>query len=127
MYIGGRWNLIYVIVSTILIIVGLCGYLLTQIQKSAECYEIILQLNQEGDKLDKESKVINEKIDKYSKQISSYKQQQENFPNSIYTQQIENMMSDMKQKSKINEEKIKTHNNKAESLKEKCNLAIQYR
>ena len=127
MYIAGRWNLIYLIVSTILIIIGLCGYLFTQIQKSAECDEIILQLNQEGDKLDKESKVINEKIDKYSKQISSYKQQQENFPNSIYTQQIENMMSDMKQQSKINEEKIKTHNNKAESLKEKCNLAIQYR
>ena len=127
MYIGGRWNLLYVIVSTILIVIGICGYLLTQIQKSAECDEIILQLNQEGDKLNKESKVINKKIDKYSRQISSYKQQQEDFLNSIYTQQIENMISDLKQKSKTNEEKIKIHNNKAESLKEKCNLAIEYR
>jgi predicted transcriptional regulator len=87
-----------------------------------------LQLNQEGDKLNKESKVINEKIDKYSRQISSYKQQQqEDFLNSIYTQQIENIISDLKQKSKTNEEKIKIHNNKAESLKEKCNLVIEYR
>jgi uncharacterized coiled-coil DUF342 family protein len=127
LYIGGRWNLLYVIVSTILITIGICGYLLTQIQKSAECDEIILQLNQEGDKINKESKVINEKIDQYSRQISSYKQQQEDFLNSIYTQQIENIISDLKQKSKTNEEKIKIHNNKAESLKEKCNLAIEYR
>jgi hypothetical protein len=125
LYIG-RWNLIYVIVAIILIIVGLFGYLLTQTQNSAECKEIILQLNREGDKLDKESKVINEKMDKYNIQISSYKQQKD-FSNSIYTQQIENMISDLKQKSKINEEKIKIHNNKAESLKEKCNLAIEYR
>ena len=126
MYIGGRWNLIYVIVSIILIIVGLSGYLLTQTQKSAECNEIILQLNREADKLNEESKVTNEKIDKYNRQISSYKQH-EYFPNSTYTQQIENMISDLKQKSKINEEKIKIHNNKAKSLKEKCNLAIEYR
>ena len=120
----GRWNLIYVIVSIILIIVGLFGYLLTHTQKSAEeCNEIISQFNREADKLDKESKVINEKIDKYN---SSYKQQ-EDFPNPIYTQQIENMLSDLKQISKINEDKIKIHNNKAESLKEKCNLAIEYR
>ena len=125
MYIG-RWNLIYVIVAIILIIVGLFGYLLTQTQKSAECKEIILHLNREGDKLDKESKVINEKMDKYNIQISSYKQQKD-FSNSIYTQQIENMISDLKQISKINKEKIKIHNNKAESLKEKCNLAIEYR
>ena len=44
-----NWNLIYVIVSIILIIVGLSGYLLTQTQKSAECNEIILQLNREAD------------------------------------------------------------------------------
>ena len=123
----GRWNLIYVIVSIILIIVGLFGYLLTHTQKSAEeCNEIISQFNREADKLDKESKVINEKIDKYNREISSYKQQ-EDFPNSIYTQQIENMLSDLKQISKINEDEIKIHNNKAESLKEKCNLAIEYR
>ncbi len=120
-----RWNLIYVIVSTILIIGGLFGYLLTQIQKPSECNEIISQLNREGDKLDEESKVINEKIAKYNKEISSYKL--ERFPNSSYTQQIENMESDLKQKSKIHEERIKIHNNKAESLKEKCNLAIEYR
>lgn len=126
MYIDGRWNLIYVIVSIILIIVGLSGYLLTQIQKSSECDEIILQLNREGDKLNEESKVIKEKIDKYNRQISSYKQY-EYSPNSTYIQQIENMVSDLKQKSKTNEEKIKIHNNKAESLKEKCNLAIEYR
>jgi hypothetical protein len=65
-------------------------------------------------------------MDKYNIQISSYKQQKD-FSNSIYTQQIENMISDLKQISKINKEKIKIHNNKAESLKEKCNLAIEYR
>src|SRR5215203_2657652 len=119
-YWCGRWNLIYVIVSIILIIVGISGYLLTQTQKSSECDEIILQLNREGDNLEKESKVINEKIDKYNRQISSYNKQHEDFPNSIYIlQQIENMISELKQKSKINEEKIKIHNNKAESLKEK--------
>jgi cell division protein FtsB len=122
LYIG-RWNLIYVIVSIILTIVGLSNY---QIQKSSECNEIISQLNREGDKLDEESKVINEKIDKYNRQISSYKQH-ENLPNSTYTQQIENMIADLKQISKINDEKIKMHNNRAESLKEKCNLAIEYR
>ena len=37
------------------------------------------------------------------------------------------MISDLKQISKINNEKIKMHNNKSESLKEKCNLAIEYR
>ena len=121
-----QWNIIYVIVSIILVIVGLSNYLLTQIQKSAECNEIILQLNREGEKLDEESKVINEKIDKYNRQISSYKQH-ENLPNSRYTQQIKNMIADLKQISKINNEKIKMHNNKAESLKEKCNLAIEYR
>jgi hypothetical protein len=126
LYIGGRWNLFYVIVSIILIIVGFFGYLLTQTQKSAECKEIILQLNREADKLNEESKVTNEKIDKYNRQISSYKQH-EYFPNTTYTQLIENMISDLKQKSKINEEKIKIHDNKAESLKEKCNLAIEYR
>ena len=63
MYTGGEWNLIYVIVSIILTIVGLSNYLLTQIQKSSECNEIILQLNREGEKLNEESKVINEKID----------------------------------------------------------------
>jgi cell division protein FtsB len=102
LYIG-RWNLIYVIVSIILIIVGLSGYLLTQIQKSSECNDIISQLNREGDKLDEESKVINEKIAKYNKEISSYKL--ERFPNSTYTQQIENMIADLKQISKINDEK----------------------
>jgi len=85
-----------------------------------------LQLNIEGDKLIEESKVINEKIDKYNKQFSSYKQH-EDFRDSIYTQQIENMIADLKQISKINDEKIKMHNNRAESLKEKCNLAIEYR
>ena len=65
-------------------------------------------------------------MDKYNIQISSYKQQKD-FSNSIYTQQIENMISDLKQISKINKEKIKIHNNKTESLKEKCNLAIEYR
>ena len=101
-----------------LIIWGLFGYLLTQIQKPSECGEIILHLNREGNKLDEESKVINGNIAKYNRQISSYKQ--EHFPNSSYTQQIEKMESDLKQKSKI-------HNNKAESLKAKCNLAIEYR
>jgi predicted PurR-regulated permease PerM len=124
LYIG-QWNIIYVIVSIILVIVALSNYILTQIQKSSECNEIISQLNR-GDKLDEESKVINEKIDKYNKQISSYKQH-ENLPNSRYTQQIENMIADLKQISKINDEKIKMHNNRAESLKEKCNLAIEYR
>ena len=126
MYIGGQWTLIYVIVSIILTIVSLSNYLLTQIQKSSECNEIILQLNIEGDKLIEESKVINEKIDKYNKQFSSYKQH-EDLRDSIYTQQIENMIADLKQISKINDEKIKMHNNRAESLKEKCNLAIEYR
>ncbi|HJU59793.1 MAG TPA: hypothetical protein VJ583_08590 [Nitrososphaeraceae archaeon] len=128
MYIGGQWNLIYVIVSIILTIVGLSNYLLTQIQKSSECNEIILQLNREGEKLNEESKVINEKIDKYNRQISSYNKQHEDFPNSTYTpQQIKNMIADLKQISKINDGKIKIHNNRAESLKEKCNLAIEYR
>jgi predicted ATP-grasp superfamily ATP-dependent carboligase len=36
-----------------------------------------LQLNIEGDKLIEESKVINEKIDKYNKQFSSYKQHED--------------------------------------------------
>ena len=122
-----QWNLLYVIVSIILIIVALSNYLLTQIQKSSECNEIILQLNREGEKLNEESKVINEKIDKYNRQISSDKQH-EDFPNSNYTlQQIENMIADLKQISKINDEKIKMHNNRAESLKEKCNLVIEYR
>ena len=124
MYIR-RWNLIYVIVSIILIIVGHSGYLLTQSQKSVECDEIISQFNREGDKLDNESKVINEKINKYNRQISLYKQ--EDLPNSTYIQQIENMISDLKQISNINEDEIKIHNNKAESLKERCNLAIEYR
>ena len=124
MYIR-RWNLIYVIVSIILIIIGHSGYLLTQSQKPAECDEIISQLNSEGYKLDNESKFINEKINKYNRQISSYKQ--EDLPNSTYAQQIENMISDLKQISNINEDEIKIHNNKAESLKEKCNLAIEYR
>ena len=127
MYIGGQWTLIYVIVSIILIIVALSNYLLTQIQKSSECNEIILQLNREGEKLNEESKVINEKIDKYNKQISSYNKQHEDFRDSINTQQIENMIADLKQISKINDEKIKMHNNRAEVLKEKCNLAIEYR
>ena len=117
-----NWNQIYVIVSIILIIVALSNYL----QKSSECNEIIFELNREGEKLEEESKVINEKIDKYNRQISLDKQH-ENLPNSRYTQQIENMISDLKQISKINNEKIKMHNNKAESLKEKCNLAIEYR
>ena len=121
-----QWNLLYVIVSIILIIVALSNYLLTQIQKSSECNEIILQLNREGEKLVEESKVINEKIDKYNRQISSYKQH-ENLLNSKYTQQLENMIADLKQISKINDEKIKMHNNRAESLKEKCNLVIEYR
>ncbi len=120
-----RWNLIYVIVSIILIIVGHSGYLLTQSQKSVECDETISHFNREGDKLDNESKVINEKINKYNRQISSYKQ--EDLPNSTYIQQIENIISDLKQISNINEDEIKIHNNKAESLKEKCNLAIEYR
>ncbi|MDF2738255.1 MAG: hypothetical protein K0S93_2115 [Nitrososphaeraceae archaeon] len=124
MYIR-RWNLIYVIVSIILIIVGHSLYLLTQSQKSVECNEIISQLNREGDKLDKESKIINEKISKYNRKISSFKQ--EDLPNSTSTQQIENMISDLKQIANINEDEIKIHNNKAESLKEKCNLAIEYR
>lgn len=124
MYIR-RWNLIYVIVSIILIIVGHSAYLLTQSQKSVECNEIISQLNREGDKLDKESKIINEKISKYNRKISSFKQ--EDLPNSTSTQQIENMISDLKQIANINEDEIKIHNNKAESLKEKCNLAIEYR
>jgi len=120
-----RWNLIYVIVSIILIIVGHSAYLLTQSQKSVECNEITSQLNREGDKLDKESKIINEKISKYNTKISSFNQ--EDLPNSTSTQQIENMISDLKQISNINEDEIKIHNNKAESLKEKCNLAIEYR
>ena len=124
MYIR-RWNLIYVIVSIILIIVGHSVYLLTQSQKSVECNEITSQLNREGDKLDKESKIINEKISKYNMKISSFKQ--EDLPNSTSTQQIENMISDLKQIANINEDEIKIHNNKAESLKEKCNLAIEYR
>ena len=124
MYIR-RWNLIYVIVSIILIIVGHSAYLLTQSQKSVECNEITSQLNREGDKLDKESKIINEKISKYNMKISSFKQ--EDLPNSTSTQQIENMISDLKQIANINEDEIKIHNNKAESLKEKCNLAIEYR
>jgi hypothetical protein len=33
----------------------------------------------------------------------------------------------LKQISKINDGNIKIHNNRAESLKEKCNLAIEYR
>ena len=37
------------------------------------------------------------------------------------------MIADLKQISKINDEKIKMHNNRAESLKEKCDLAIEYR
>ena len=129
MYISGQWTLIYVIVSIILTIVGFSNYLLTQIQKSSECNEIILQLNREGEKLNEESKVIDEKIDKYNRQISSYNNKQhENLPNSTYTlQQIENMIADLKQISKINDEKIKIHNNRAESLKEKCNLTIEYR
>ena len=124
MYIR-RWNLIYVIVSIILIIVGHSAYLLTQSQKSVECNEITSQLNREGDKLDKESKIINDKINKYNTKISSFKQ--EDLPNSTSTQQIENMISDLKQIANINEDEIKIHNNKAESLKEKCNLAIEYR
>ena len=60
---------------------------LTQIQKPSEYGEIILQLNREGNKLDEESRVINENIAKYNRQISSYKR--EHFPNSSYTQQIE--------------------------------------
>ena len=124
MYIR-RWNLIYVIVSIILIIVGHSLYLLTQSQKSVECNEITSQLNREGDKLDKESKIINDKINKYNTKISSFKQ--EDLPNSTSTQQIENMISDLKQIANINEDEIKIHNNKAESLKEKCNLAIEYR
>ena len=129
MYIGGQWNIIYVIVSIILTIVGLSNYLLTQIQKSSECNEIILQLNREGEKLNEESKVINDKIDKYNRQILSYNNKQhENLPNSRYTlQQIENMIADLKQISKINDEKIKIHNDRADSLKEKCNLTIEYR
>jgi hypothetical protein len=82
-------------------------------------------LNREGDKLDKESKIINEKISKYNRKISSFKE--EDLPNSTSTQQIENMISDLKQIANINEDEIKIHNNKAESLKEKCNLAIEYR
>ena len=124
MYIR-RWNLIYVIVSIILIIVGHSAYLISQSQKSVECNEITSQLNREGDKLDKESKIINEKISKYKTKISSFKQ--EDLPNSTSTQQIENMISDLKQIANINEDEIKIHNNKAESLKEKCNLAIEYR
>ena len=127
MYLGGQWTLIYVIISIILTIVALSNYLLTQIQKSSECNEIILQLNREGEKLSEESKVINEKIDKYNKQISSYNKQHEDFRDSIYTQQIKNMIADLKQISQINDEKIKMHNNRAESLKEKCDLAIEYR
>ena len=117
-----NWNQIYVIVSIILIIVALSNYL----QKTSECNEIIFELNKEGEKLEEESKVLNEKIDKYNRQISLDKLH-ENLPNSRYTQQIENMISDLKQISKINNEKIKIHNNKAESFKEKCNLAIEYR
>ena len=75
------------IVSSILIIVALSNYL----QKSSECKEIIFELNREGKKLEEESKVINEKIDKYNRQISIDKQH-ENLPNSRYTQQIENMI-----------------------------------
>jgi hypothetical protein len=128
LYIGGQWTLIYVLVSIILTIVALSNYILTQIQNSSECNEIILQLNREGEKLIEESKVINEKIDKYNKQISSYNKQHKDFRDSIYTiQQIENMIADLKQISQINDEKIKMHNNRAESLKEKCNLAIEYR
>jgi hypothetical protein len=33
----------------------------------------------------------------------------------------------LEQKSKTLEEKIKIHNNKAQSFKAKCNLAIKYR
>ena len=75
------------IVSSILIILALSNYL----QKSSECKEIIFELNREGKKLEEESKVINEKIDKYNRQISIDKQH-ENLPNSRYTQQIENMI-----------------------------------
>jgi len=37
------------------------------------------------------------------------------------------MESDLKQKSNINDENIKIHKNKAELLKVKCNLAIEYK
>ena len=120
-----QWNLIYVIVSIILIIVGLFGYYLTQNQNLSECDKLIVQLNKEGDKLEKESKIINERINKYNRELSSYKR--DLFSNSSYTQQLVNTESDLEQKSLILGEKINLHNNKAQLFKVKCNLDIEYR
>lgn len=108
-----------------LIIVGLFGYYLTQNQNLSECDKLIVQLNKEGDKLEKESKIINERINKYNKEFSSYKK--DLFPNSSYTQQLVDIELNLEQKSKSLEEKIKIHNNKAQSFKVKCNLAIEYK
>ena len=108
-----------------LIIVGIVGYFLTQIQKLPECDKLILQLNKEGDELEIESKIINERIGKYNKEFLSYKKVL--FPNSSYTQQLVNIRSNLEQKSLILEEKINLHNNNAQSVKIKCNLAIEYR
>jgi hypothetical protein len=82
-------------------------------------------LNREGDELEKESKIINEKIAQYNKEFSLHKK--ELFPNSSYTQQLVDIELNLEQKSKTLEEKIKIHNNKAQSFKAKCNLAIKYR
>ena len=113
------------IVSIILIIVGLFGYYLTQNQNLSECDKLIVQLNKEGDKLEKESKIINERINKYNRELSSYKR--DLFSNSSYTQQLVNTESDLEQKSLILGEKINLHNNKAQLFKVKCNLDIEYR
>ena len=108
-----------------LIIFGLFCYILTQIHKTSECDKLILQLNREGDELEKESKIINEKIDQYNKEFSLHKK--DLFPNSSYTQQLVDIELNLEQKSKSLEEKIKIHNNKAQSFKVKCNLAIEYK
>ena len=96
------------------------GVIIPAIQKSLECDDNNSKLKEEADKLNKKLRILNEEIDNYNREVLTYNR--EWFPPPSYTQQIEQMKSDLNEKSIRLNEKIKAHNNNFDSLTDKCNL-----
>lgn len=89
------------------------GVIIPDIQKSLECEDNKSNLKEEADKL-------NEAIDNYNRERLIYNR--EWFPPPSYTHQIDQMKSDLNEKSISLEEKMKAHVIKFDSLIDKCNL-----
>lgn len=117
-----RWKIVVIIVPLIIVIVGFFGYVVPQIQKSSECDDITSSLNREADELNEESRILNEEINNFNRELTAYNK--EWLPSPSYTQQIEQMKSDLNEKSIRLEERIKAHDNNIKSIKDKCNLEL---